>query len=435
MPYALQAEEAKNADTLDGQDSNAFWQLGGNAGTTPGTHFLGTTDNVSLTLRVNNAGALRLEPDPTSPNVIGGHGDNYVQAGVRGGTISGGGTSNEDRINRVTDYFGTVGGGRSNQAGDGVGLLNNALCATVAGGDDNVAYGYWSFIGGGKENWAGQVAVVGGGTKNVVSATTGFIGAGWGNVITGTNMQYDSIVGGHHNKINGVSLAFIGGGESNTITGTGGASVIGGGEGNTASGTRSTIGGGESNIASGRRSTVGGGRDNIASGLRATVGGGYGNTASADYATVSGGYGALTSHYGEMAYASGQFATAGDAQTSVYVLRQTTTTSETRPLHLDGDDERLTIPVSRTVTFDILITAAADNGDAAAYQYVGGIKRTSSGTSLIGSVVELMALEDDLSWAVGIGAPNHYLRINVTGVDGRTIHWVATVRTVETMMP
>lgn len=250
-------------------------------------------------------GGLRLEPDNTSPNIVGGHDANTVQAGVRGATIGGGGTSNNP--NQVTDYFGTVGGGRNNQAGDGDGGLNDSLCATVAGGDANVAWGYWSFIGGGNANWAGQVAVIGGGNRNVVSATTGFIGAGWENVITGTHMWYNnivggdenlitgtvswsSIVGGDRNEIDSANRAFIGGGLQNTITSSGGASVIGGGEANTASGDRSTIGGGDSNTASGGRSTIGGGYSNEASGdYAATIAGGYNITATGSSSAVGGG--------------------------------------------------------------------------------------------------------------------------------------------------
>jgi hypothetical protein len=44
------------------------WNLTGNSGTSPGTHFLGTTDNQALQLRVKGARDLLLQPDPTSPN-------------------------------------------------------------------------------------------------------------------------------------------------------------------------------------------------------------------------------------------------------------------------------------------------------------------------------------------------------------------------------
>ena len=75
----------------------------------PGTNFLGTTDNQALELRVNGQRALRLEPNATSPNLIGGYSANWLASGVSGATIGGGGTASY--LNRVTDDYGTVGGG------------------------------------------------------------------------------------------------------------------------------------------------------------------------------------------------------------------------------------------------------------------------------------------------------------------------------------
>jgi hypothetical protein len=43
--------------------SPSDWHVGGNAGTTPGVNFLGTTDNQALELWANNTRALRLEPN------------------------------------------------------------------------------------------------------------------------------------------------------------------------------------------------------------------------------------------------------------------------------------------------------------------------------------------------------------------------------------
>jgi hypothetical protein len=54
------------------------WSLSGNSGTTPGTHFLGTTDDVALELHVYGARALKLEPNTYSPNVVAGSGSNSV---------------------------------------------------------------------------------------------------------------------------------------------------------------------------------------------------------------------------------------------------------------------------------------------------------------------------------------------------------------------
>jgi hypothetical protein len=50
VPYALQAEEAKNA-----------WRLTGNAGTNPASNFLGTTDNQPLVFRTNGVERMRLD--------------------------------------------------------------------------------------------------------------------------------------------------------------------------------------------------------------------------------------------------------------------------------------------------------------------------------------------------------------------------------------
>jgi hypothetical protein len=78
-PYALQAEEAKNAlsaqtaisatlatsatnsSMLGGLKANAFWQLTGNSGTTPASQFLGTSDAQPLVLRTNNLERARLD--------------------------------------------------------------------------------------------------------------------------------------------------------------------------------------------------------------------------------------------------------------------------------------------------------------------------------------------------------------------------------------
>lgn len=41
------------------------WSLYGNAGATPGAHFLGTTDNQPFEIKVNGQRALRIEPAET----------------------------------------------------------------------------------------------------------------------------------------------------------------------------------------------------------------------------------------------------------------------------------------------------------------------------------------------------------------------------------
>jgi hypothetical protein len=122
------------------------WSLGGNAGTNPVTHYLGTSDNKPLELRVNGARALRLEPQVSgvgAPNVIGGHSANHAEPGTTSATISGGGQIGTG-ANTVSDG-GTVGGGVGNTAGP---------LATVVGGSHNTASGVSSVVLGGDQNTA-----------------------------------------------------------------------------------------------------------------------------------------------------------------------------------------------------------------------------------------------------------------------------------------
>lgn len=309
-----------------------YWTQGGNAGTTAGTDFIGTTDDVALEMHVNGARVLRLEPDATSPNVIGGHPSNSVTAGVSGAFIGGGGPSSHE----VTDNYGTIGGGQNNQAGDKAGSTGDAGAATVGGGAGNVASGVRSTIAGGFRNASsgtdsnvaggasntasGALSNVGGGGNNTASAQYGTIAGGgssvaaegnrvtddWGTVAGGFNNQagdaagtasdrkFATVGGGQANIANGES-ATVAGGQGNTATGN--VSAVGGGVNNVVSGGYSVVGGGWSNniTTSGALSAVSGGKNNVSSGYLGTIGGGgadleaEGNRVTDDNGTVSGG--------------------------------------------------------------------------------------------------------------------------------------------------
>jgi len=55
------------------------WNLAGNSNTTPGTDFLGTTDEKPFELKVNSERALRIEPKDICANIIGGSSLNVVE--------------------------------------------------------------------------------------------------------------------------------------------------------------------------------------------------------------------------------------------------------------------------------------------------------------------------------------------------------------------
>ncbi len=385
-----------DARDCTGPQGESGWLLTGNAGTTPGTHYLGTSDDQALEIKVNGARALRLEPNATSPNLLGGYSGNSVTAGVVGATIAGGGDAS--RLNYVSDNYGTVGGGSSNSAGDHAGTPSDREYATVGGGHHNSASGTHATVGGGYDNGAnGDSATIGGGIDNTASGHRSTIGGGYDNSASGDR------------------------------------STIGGGNTNTASSTSSTVGGGYQNTASGVSSTVGGGSGNTASGRWATVPGGSYNVANGDW-SLAAGRAASADHYGQMAYASGSFAATGDAQASLYVLRRAATMAAGAwyELFLDGVDDRLTLAAGRTLTFDLRLSARTAAGESAGYRIEGVIENAGGTTALVGTPVVTVLGEDDAAWDAQVSADdgNDALLIQVQG-NGETIRWVATVDTAE----
>lgn len=205
-----------NADLLDGNHAAAFatsghahdttyWKTGGNGGTTPGTNFIGTTDNQRLDFKVNNARALRLEPNATSPSVVAGYTGNSLTAGVAGAFIAGGSgqsvcgpSGSLPCLNSVQADFGTVGGGLGNHA--------RAYAATVAGGTGNDTTAGGAAIGGGGNNTAsGGSSTIAGGKKNTASGDSSTVGGGHDNEASGLN---STVPGGMWNKAGGLlSLA------------------------------------------------------------------------------------------------------------------------------------------------------------------------------------------------------------------------------------
>ena len=109
--------------------------------------------------------------------------------------------------------------------------------------------------------------------------------------------------------------------------------------------------------------------------------------ATSSYSTIPGGKEAEATAYGQQAYASGAFAVAGDAQASLYVLRNTTNDTSTTELFLDGVGERILVPAGRAMVFDILIMGRSTSGTTTFMHLVGFIENTG-GTTSVPYVVE-----------------------------------------------
>ena len=303
------------------------WSETGNNNTTPGTHYVGTSDAKELEIHVNSGNTsttsgdnrvMLFDPQTNSPNLIGGFQGNTPNRGsaVEGATIGGGGQ--DGSINDVQDNFGTIGGGSDNTVGNststgetgqthatvGGGESNSATGShsTVSAGQSNIASGTHSAIGGGLSNQSqASYTVVSGGQGNTATDNWGTVGGGTQNQAgdaagTPIDAQYATVSGGQMNLAR-ANHASIGGGETNDVTDN--YSTIGGGFDNQAGNATApftdaayaTVGGGRVNVASGAESTVGGGQDNLAGGLQSTVGGGFENNAYADKTTIGGGTG------------------------------------------------------------------------------------------------------------------------------------------------
>lgn len=180
---------------------------------------------------------------------------------------------------------------------------------------------------------------------------------------------------------------------------------------------------------------MGGGYSNEASGNSSTIAGGEDNGTQGEYSTVPGGLKALATHFGQMAYASGAFSDPGDAQASLYVLRNTTSDATPTELFLDGgaQERRITIPIGSTVAFDILVVARSSGQASAGYRIKGVIENFAGTTSFIGTPTVTTLGEDRSSWDVSVEANDvdDVLRILVTGESAFNVRWVAVVRTAE----
>ncbi|MBS1912777.1 MAG: tail fiber domain-containing protein [Bacteroidetes bacterium] len=299
---------------------NQWWTLTGNSGSTPGTNFVGTTDDQALQFHVGNGVSsgtdgrgrvMRFEPNGTSANIIGGYAGNTVAAGTVGATIAGGGLNGS--VNSVSSNYGTISGGSKNSIGTTStisvigGGNNNSIAASsgtsvIAGGSNNAVNSATSVIGGGNNNSIGTtstVSVIAGGNGNSIAASSGT------SVVSG---------GGSNSIATGSTTSVIGGGSGNSIAASSGSSTIGGGTNNSTGSNTSVIGGGDGNaigtnarwtkisgghnnkiIDNAYESSIGAGEgNNIGNGsVRGTVGGGSFNIieASASNSTIAGGYG------------------------------------------------------------------------------------------------------------------------------------------------
>lgn len=341
----------------------------------------------------------------------------------------------------LNSQYGRVTTGTLGRQNHVAGYSLNAIASDVEAG---------VIAGGGQVNYEN---IIGGDGSVTVNTTTPNVAS------TGTSANYGIIPGGYDNVAGGLASALIGwhnytaigtthgivmgavnkitSGDYNTVLGgqlntcSGGAAVVMGGQSNTASGGQSVVAGGDTNTASAQYSSVLGGRNNTASGFYAAVAGGY-NTASGQ-SSFAIGERAVAPNNGEFAQANGRFATDGDAQTSVMVVRQTTTNASFGILGIIPGTSIPVLPNNTTWAWQCLIVGRrTDASDNAGYLLSGVIARgaNAASTALVGTVTTTVLAESDSTWdvtAVADGTPGG-LQIRVTGASGKTVKWVGRLQ-------
>lgn len=303
-----------------------------------------------------------------------------------------------------------------------------------------VASGQESVIAGGRRNTAAALrCTIGGGDTNSINALAqeGTIAGGTGNSIGATGIQA-AICGGDTNVADGEE-SFVGGGDRNSASGTN--STVAGGLLNSASAASATVAGGNANVASQTYAAIGGGIQNTASASASTVAGGFGNSATANGSSVPGGQYALADKQGQIAHASGLFASQGDAQGSDLVWRRTTVNAApNQPMYLDGAAVLATIPTSKTWAFYIQVVARSAAGVSAAWEIRGAIQNNAGTTALVSAVTTtLIADGTGATWGVvgnvvveADSVPDALnIRVAATVDPATTVRWVATGRLTE----
>jgi hypothetical protein len=134
--------------------------------------------------------------------------------------------------------------------------------------------------------------------------------------------------------------------------------------------------------------------------------------------------------WGQYAHASGGFAASGDAQTSEFVLRSLSTTTNTE-LFLDETRFLLVVPTNGAWAFDLSVVVQSVDGTSAAFKTNGLIKNVSGVMTLYGDPIVLAPYAADAgasTWTVVLSADTNNTALAIFGNSNTsTNRWVATV--------
>ena len=164
------------------------------------------------------------------------------------------------------------------------------------------------------------------------------------------------------------------------------------------------------------------------------IGSGSSATAATAYANGDGTDSRLA---GGKVFGNGRFATAGDAQAGLYLVRNSTTTAAATDLFMDGSTTRIALPNNSVFLFELFITARRTDatGGQAGYKFEGVMKRdgTAATTAIVGTISKTIIAETNAAWDATITADttNGAFKITCTGEAAKTIRWAGVMNTVE----
>ena len=258
--------------------------------------------------------------------------------------------------------------------------------------------------------------------------------------------------GGNARGANAVDLQTTRGAATNVASGTN--SGVLSGNSNTASNTGAVVPGGTSNTASGQNSYAGGtfatasgsvsfafGSSTAAS-ANFAVALGPSHTADGVGSSARGQNAAARSRIGADAFASGQFAAAGDAQVAQHIIRGTTTDAATAVrLTTDGGaaaaNNSITLANNSTYAFTGTLVAQVSATSSKSWAINGLIRRAANAaaTAMVGVATATSTFGDaglsTIAVAITADATNGAIAFTVNGVAATNIKYVGAIQTVE----
>lgn len=275
-----------------------------------------------------------------------------------------------------------------------------------------VASGSYSVVLGGQHNTASNNYSIAGGYFSNASGSNSLA------LINGTSSGANSIAIGSNVTASGISAISIGT-SANTAT------------------SDYAIALGYNNSAS-NQASVSIGISSISSGFRA-IALGNANTSSGDYSFAYGSYAHTFGIYGRQSYASGQESTAGDAQSSKFVLHERTTdaTATTLTTNSSAASTNNQVILSNNSAYRFkgtIIGKQSGSTNASVWDVDGFIVRGANAAATTLNVSNVTLVQNTPAWGtptLAADTTNGGLQVQVTGAASTNIQWTAVIETTE----